>query len=358
MDRRPRRFRTRTLAGPGRLDFVAGTVSPSATPAAAASPPPDPVIVVAGVTKRYGGVEALRGIDLTIRAGEMFALLGPNGAGKTSLFSILATLRTLTSGRATLCGHDVTRERAAVRQNIGIVFQEPAIERRLTVRDNLELMARCYGLGAAEARRRAGVLLEKLGLQEAADRPAEQTSGGQRRRIELARALVARPRVLFLDEATLGLDVEARRNFWTEVRRMAGEGLTVFFTTHYMEEAEVADRIALIAEGRIIALGSPRELKAGFGGGVIRLSTDDDTAAAAWLAGRGFKAATAEKQLLLVHADPAAVLPLLVRELPVPVRRVEMHAPSLEDVFLELTGRGLGGDSTPAVPGRFNGAAP
>ncbi len=314
------------------------------------------IIVVRGVTKRYGEVQALRGIDLTIRAGEMFALLGPNGAGKTSLFSILATLRSLTSGRATLCGHDVSTARDAVRRNIGIVFQEPAIERRLTVRDNLVLMGRCYGLGAAEARRRAALLLEKLGLQEAADRPAEQTSGGQRRRIELARALVARPRVLFLDEATLGLDVEARRMFWAEVRRMAAEGLTVFFTTHYMEEAEVADRIALIAEGRIIALGSPRELKAGFGGGVIRLSTDDDQAAAAWLAGRGYKATMAEKQLLLVHADPAALLPLLVRELPVRVERVEMHAPSLEDVFLELTGRGLGGE--PPAPARNNGGPP
>ena len=314
------------------------------------------IIVVRGVTKRYGEVQALRGIDLTIRAGEMFALLGPNGAGKTSLFSILATLRSLTSGRATLCGHDVSTARDAVRRNIGIVFQEPAIERRLTVRDNLVLMGRCYGLGAAEARRRAALLLEKLGLQEAADRPAEQTSGGQRRRIELARALVARPRVLFLDEATLGLDVEARRMFWAEVRRMAAEGLTVFFTTHYMEEAEVADRIALIAEGRIIALGSPRELKAGFGGGVIRLSTDDDQAAAAWLAGRGYKATMEEKQLLLVHADPAALLPLLVRELPVRVERVEMHAPSLEDVFLELTGRGLGGE--PPAPARNNGGPP
>jgi ABC-2 type transport system ATP-binding protein len=344
------------LAASSKVALLPGIASMTVTATPSAEPPGDAIIVVQGVTKRYGDVAALRGIDLTVRAGEMFALLGPNGAGKTSLFSILATLRRLTGGRATLCGHDVTTARAAVRQNIGIVFQEPAIERRLTVRDNLELMARCYGLGAAEARRRAGTLLEKLRLQEAADRPAEQTSGGQRRRIELARALVARPRVLFLDEATLGLDVDGRRQFWAEVRRMAAEGLTVFFTTHYMEEADVADRIALIAEGRIIALGSPQELKAGFGGGVIRLSTDDDQAAAAWLAGRGFKATTAEKQLLLVHADPAAVLPMLVRELPVRVQRVEMHAPSLEDVFLELTGRGLGGEAA-ALP-RANGGSP
>ncbi len=327
------------------------------TPGIGSIGPDGAIIEVRGVTKRYGTVEALRGIDLTVRAGELFALLGPNGAGKTTLFSILATLRTLTSGQAMLCGHDVTTARDAVRRNIGIVFQEPAIERRLTVRDNLVLMARCYGLGRAEARRRAGVLLEKLGLEEAADRPAEQTSGGQRRRIELARALVARPRVLFLDEATLGLDVEARRLFWEEVKRMAGEGLTVFFTTHYMEEAEVADRIALIAAGRIIALGSPRELKAGFGGGVIRLSTDDDRAAAAWLAARGYAATTAENQLLLADTDPAALLPLLVRELPVRVQRVEMHTPGLEDIFLSLTGRGLGGEPAAGTPGA-NGAVP
>ncbi len=329
------------------------------TPAPPESPDAaDGIIQVRGVTKNYGEVQALRGIDLTVRRGEMFALLGPNGAGKTTLFSILATLRTLTGGRATLCGHDVSKERDAVRHKIGIVFQEPAIERRLTVRDNLELMARCYGLGVREARRQAAMLLEKLGLQAAADRPAEQTSGGQRRRIELARALVARPQVLFLDEATLGLDVEARHQFWGEVKRMAAEGLTVFFTTHYMEEAEVADRIALISDGSFLALGSPRELKAGFGGGVIRLSTTDDAAAAAWLAARGFQAAAADKQLMIVHADPAALLPMLVRELPVRVHRVEMHEPGLEDVFLQMTGRGLGSDGAGAPPSGRNGGPP
>ena len=318
----------------------------------------DGIIQVRGVTKNYGAVQALRGVDLTVRRGEMFALLGPNGAGKTTLFSILATLRTLTGGRATLCGHDVSTERDAVRGKIGIVFQEPAIERRLTVRDNLVLMARCYGLSSRAARRQAEVLLEKLGLQATADRPAEQTSGGQRRRIELARALVAQPQVLFLDEATIGLDVEARRQFWAEVRRMAAEGLTVFFTTHYMEEAEVADRIALIADGAILALGSPRELKAGFGGGVVRLSTEDDAAAAAWLAGRGYAAGRAEKQLLITHADPAALLPMLVRELPVRVHRVEMHEPSLEDVFLQMTGRGLEADGAGAPALGRNGGPP
>lgn len=326
------------------------------TPSAAnPSAAPGGIIEVRGVTKNYGDVVALRGIDLTVRAGEMFALLGPNGAGKTTLFSILATLRTLTGGRASLCGHDVSTERDAVRREIGIVFQDPAIERRLTVRDNLVLMARCYGLRASEARRQAAVLLEKLGLHAAADRRAEQTSGGQRRRIELARALVARPQVLFLDEATLGLDVEARRHFWDEVKHMAAEGLTVFFTTHYMEEAEVADRIALISDGRILALGSPRELKADFGGGVIRLSTEDDTAAAAWLSDRGYQASVAEKQLLIVHADPAALLPMLVREMPVRVHRVEMHEPGLEDVFLQMTGRGLGGDGSGGSPPGRNG---
>lgn len=309
-----------------------------------------PAVETRGVVKRYGQVEALRGLDLTVNAGEMFALLGPNGAGKTTLFSILATLRAPTEGSARVLELDVVADRDAVRRAMGIVFQEPAIEQRLSGRDNLLLMGLLYGLTTAAAREKAGAILESLGLAEAADRPAKTLSGGQRRKLELARALVTDPSILFLDEATLGLDVDARRGFWGHVRRLAATGRTVFFTTHYMEEAEVADRIALIDRGRIVACDTPRALKSRLGGGVIRLKTDDDTRACAWLADKHF---TAEggAELMLLHDDPAAILPELLRHLPVKVLRAEVKEPSLEDVFLKLTGRALGGEEAPAAGG-------
>jgi len=307
------------------------------------------------LAKRYGTVEALRGVDLTVMRGEMFALLGPNGAGKTTLFSILATLRSPTEGSASVLGSDVVTARDAVRRQMGIVFQEPAIERRLSGRDNLLLMGLFYGLSTAVARRRAAELLASLGLADSAARPAETLSGGQRRKLELARALVTDPQVLFLDEATLGLDVDARRSFWAHVRSLTASGRTVFFTTHYMEEAEGADRIALIDIGRIVALDAPRALKARLGGGVIRLQTDNDAEASRWLAGRGFSPEAKEGGLMILHADPAAVIPELLRHLPVTVQRVEVHAPSLEDVFLELTGRGLAGGAASQAGERRGG---
>jgi ABC-2 type transport system ATP-binding protein len=306
-----------------------------------------PAVEVSAVVKNYGKVEALKGVDLTVGRGEMFALLGPNGAGKTTLFSILATLRAPTSGSARVLGHDVVRSRDAVRREMGIVFQEPAIEQRLSGRDNLMLMGLLYGLSMSAARRRASEILEQLGIAEFAARDARTLSGGQRRKLELARALVTDPKILFLDEATLGLDVDARRTFWAQVRGLAESGRTVFFTTHYMEEAEVADRIALIDSGRIVALGTPQELKARVGGGIVKMKTEDDAKARAWLAEHGHVAEAGGTSITIVHADPAAILPELLRNLPVRVDRVEVHAPSLEDVFLKLTGRGLEGANKP-----------
>jgi ABC-2 type transport system ATP-binding protein len=302
-----------------------------------------PAVEVRSLAKSYGKVEALKGIDLTVGTGEMFALLGPNGAGKTTLFSILATLRAPTAGAARVLGRDVVTERDAIRREMGIVFQEPAIEQRLSGRDNLMLMGLLYGHTMASARKRAAGLLDRLGLADSADRLAKTLSGGQRRKLELARALVTDPRILFLDEATLGLDVDARRMFWGQIRGLADEGRTVFFTTHYMEEAEVADRIALIDSGRIVALGTPAELKSRVGGGVVTLRTDDDERARSWLRERGFAPEAGGQGITIVHADPAAIIPDLLRNLPVRVDRAEVHAPSLEDVFLKLTGRGLEG---------------
>lgn len=316
-------------------------------------------VEVKSLCKNYEKVEALRGVDLTVERGEMFALLGPNGAGKTTLFSILATLRTPTSGSARVLGHDVVTGRDAIRREMGIVFQEPAIEQRLSGRDNLFLMGLLYGLSMAAARKRASDIMVQLGLGDAGDRLASKLSGGQRRKLELGRALVTDPRILFLDEATLGLDVDARRTFWGQVRGLADAGRTVFFTTHYMEEAEVADRIALIDSGRIVALDSPRALKARLGGGVIRLEAEDDAAARSWLIEKGFAPEGTGREIMLLHADPASVLPEMLRHLPTRILRAEVHEPSLEDVFLKLTGKGLAGEApTPAAGGPKNFGGP
>lgn len=320
--------------------------------------PETAAIETRGLSKTYDGkVEALRGIDLTVRQGEMFALLGPNGAGKTTLFSILATLRKPTGGEAKVLGLDVLKQRPAVRQRMGIVFQEPALAQTMTVRDNLLLMALFYGLSMSAARTRVREILETLQIKDIEDREAQKLSGGQKRKLELARSLVSNPDILFLDEATLGLDVDARRNFWAQVRMFIRSGRSVFFTTHYMEEAEVADRIALIDKGQIIALGTPQELKARIGGGVILLGTRDDAKAVAWLTAQGYKPEQSERGIVVVHAQPAAVLPLILAEMPVNTLRAEVHEPSLEDVFLTLTGRGLGSGDAPKPAGFSMGGA-
>jgi ABC-2 type transport system ATP-binding protein len=293
------------------------------------------------VVKRYGETVVLDGIDFSVRAGEMFALLGPNGAGKTTFFSMLSTLRKPTSGQLRVCDRDVVSERSWVRRNIGIVFQDPALAQVLSVRENLQVMARFFGLSGAITRKRTEEMLSNLQLAKVADRPVRTLSGGQRRRLELARALMADPQVLCLDEATLGLDLHARRLFWSEVRNLAGRGKTVFFTTHYMEEADVADRIALIDKGRIIALDTPRALKARIGGGIIRLTTEDNAGAHEWLRQHGHAAEIGARGLTIVAADPTALVPHLLTGLPMRVLRVDVHEPSLEDVFLLLTGRSL-----------------
>lgn len=301
-----------------------------------------PAIDCRGLTKKYGSIEALKGIDLRVERGEMFALLGPNGAGKTTLFSLLATLRQPSTGKAHVLGRDIRTERTAIRQHMGIVFQESAIDQRLPVEDNLLLMGLFYGLSLATARLRSREVLKTLGLEGLGTRPARTLSGGQRRRVELARALVAKPDLLFLDESTLGLDIDARRSFWNEIRSFVHNGGTVFFTTHYMEEADVADRIALIDNGNIIAIGSPQELKTQVGGGIIYLHTIDDDAALRWLAQQGRSVQIHDRGILIIDDAPATLLPELLRTLPTRVVSVEIHEPSLEDAFLTMTGRGLG----------------
>lgn len=217
--------------------------------------------------RRYGDLEAVTGVDFVVQPGEFFALLGPNGAGKTTIVQMLSTLLRPSSGRASVFGADTVREAARVRAVLGMVFQEPALDDRLTARENLAIHADLYRIAGSDKRSRIDEALEWGALNEAGDRTVRSFSGGMKRRLELGRALMHRPRLLFLDEPTLGLDPQGRRHLWQHIEQLRGQGLTVFMTTHYLEEAEACDRIGIMDGGRLIALGTPVELKARAGGG-------------------------------------------------------------------------------------------
>ncbi len=215
----------------------------------------------AGLSRRFGSLVAVAGLDLEVEEGEFFALLGPNGAGKTTTLYMLITLLSPSEGEAYVLGRHVVREAEAVRRSIGIVFQDPVLDERLTAWENLEVYAFLYSLPLKVIR---GAILEALAwasLEEAAHRPVRTFSGGMKRRLELARALMHKPRLLFLDEPSLGLDPQGRRQLWEKVQALRQEGLTVFLTTHYLLEAEAADRVGILDRGRLVALGSPKELK-------------------------------------------------------------------------------------------------
>jgi ABC-2 type transport system ATP-binding protein len=241
-----------------------------------------PAIMVSGLTKTYrsrgGEVRALDGLELVAPAGTVVGLLGPNGAGKSTTVKILATLATADSGTARVAGHDVAREPAAVRSVIGYVPQKPAFDPVLTGLENLVLAGRFRGLGRAKARSRAGELLDRFALSDAARRPARTWSGGMQRKLDVATALVHRPRVLFLDEPTTGLDPEARAAMWDEIARLAsGDGLTVLLTTHYLDEADrLARQIVLVDHGRVVVSGTPDELKAAAAHDALDRPTLDD----------------------------------------------------------------------------------
>jgi len=298
------------------------------------------MIEVRGLTKHYDEIHAVDGIDLAIRKGEIFGLLGPNGAGKTTTISMLCTLTLPTSGAATVNGFDIRREPSRVRQSIGIVFQEQTLDTTLTARENLELHARLYAVPKPLRAPRIKELFGLMDLQGREDDVVKKYSGGMRRRLEIARGLMHRPAVLFLDEPTVGLDPQSRVKTWEYIRKTARDaGCTVVLTTHYMEEAELmCDRIAIIDHGKIISRGTPDQLKQGMGGGVVRVKGSRATAET--LADLRFVREVSELDgwAVITVDDLAHNLPALFQRLE-NVKEVEVRSSTLNDVFIKLTGR-------------------
>jgi ABC-2 type transport system ATP-binding protein len=297
-------------------------------------------IEVTALRKSFGDVEAVRGVDFDVAAGEVFGFLGPNGAGKTTTINMLCTLIRPTGGSARVAGHDVVTERDDVRRNIGLVFQDQTLDGYLTAEQNLRLHAELYGVESELVPARMRQVLEMVGLWERRQAAVNTFSGGMRRRLEIARGFLHSPRVLFLDEPTIGLDPQTRRSIWSYIHELqAREDITIFMTTHYMDEAEMCDRIGIMDHGEIVALDTPETLKAGVGADRVRLETDDDEATLTELDARfGVDASIAEGAVTVFVPGGEAFVPRLFEELTVPIRSVSVSRPTLDDVFMSHTG--------------------
>lgn len=304
-----------------------------------------------GKGKEAKVVEAVKGVDMVVRQGEIFGFLGPNGAGKSTTMRMLATLLTPTSGRATVVGHDLSKAPERVRERIGYVGQAGGSEESLTGIENLMLQAQLYRLSYDDAKKRADALIAKLELTQFATRLVKTYSGGQRRRLDLAMGMVHHPTLLFLDEPTTGLDPQSRARLWEEVRKLRDEGTTIFITTHYLDEADaLADRLAIIDGGKIVSEGAPDALKRQIGGDVISLGFDSQNGArdraGDLLRGQSFvrEVRPADHGISLVVEGGDSALPSVLRLLDgegMHIQTVSMARPSLDDVFLRLTGRSL-----------------
>ncbi|MEH0935241.1 ATP-binding cassette domain-containing protein [Micromonospora psammae] len=295
-------------------------------------------------------VDAVRGVDLDVAEGEIFGFLGPNGAGKTTTLRMLATLIEPDGGEASIAGADLRKDPAEVRRRIGYVPQGGSTWDESTAREELVLHARMYGIGKADAHRRAARALDAFQLTEYADRKCKTYSGGQRRRVEIALGIIHEPKVVFLDEPTTGLDPQSRAHMWDEIRRLRTEGMTVFITTHYLDEADaLCDRIAIMDNGEVVAEGTPTALKREISGDVVLVGLDlaATPQAAKLLDGEEYvnKLETVDEGGLRLYVDEGAtVIPQLLRRLDqggIDLRSIELHRPSLDDVFLTKTGRSL-----------------
>jgi ABC-2 type transport system ATP-binding protein len=301
--------------------------------------PESVAIETRGLSFRYGQRLALSELDLAISRGEIFAILGPNGGGKTTLFRLLSTLVPMQSGTAGVLGLDLARERQAIRSRIGVVFQAPSLDRKLTVAENVDLQGRLYGLSGGLLRERRNELLAQFGLSERAGELTEKLSGGLRRRVEIAKGLVHQPELLLLDEPSTGLDPAARNDLWRYLAELRAAGTTIVLTTHFLDEAAVADRLAILSEGKLVALGVPEELQASVGGDSITIETDNAAELAAAISRElGLAACELEGTIRLEVPDGHQWIARLVEAFPGRIRAIRLGKPTLEDVFITRTG--------------------
>jgi len=301
------------------------------------------IIEVEHLAKAFGQLRAVEDVSFEVPEGELFAFLGPNGAGKTTTISMLCTLLRPTAGRATVNGYDVATQRKEVRNSIGLVFQDPTLDEYLTAEQNLRFHAYAYRVPRQVCEQRLSELLELVELSDRRKSRVRTFSGGMKRRLEIARGLLHSPRVLFLDEPTLGLDPQTRRHIWDHILELRRQhGLTIFLTTHYMDEAEVADRISIIDRGRIIALDTPDRLKDSLGGDVVTIVAQDNAAAAEELRNRYDVSPVIEDGSISFNVPQGErFLPLLCGSFESPLVSVGVHRPTLDDVFLRLTGHAI-----------------
>ncbi|MGO9833930.1 MAG: ATP-binding cassette domain-containing protein [Polyangiaceae bacterium] len=297
-----------------------------------------------GLSLNYGTLRALDALDLDVARGQLFALLGPNGAGKSTTIGILTTLLAQSAGVAVVAGWDVVRQPREVRRSMGVVFQEGSLDDRLTARENLDLHAAMHGIPTGDRARKVIARLETVGLASAANQRVRTLSGGMKRRLEIARALLHEPEIVILDEPTVGLDPQTRRSVWDQLASMAAtRERTVFVTTHYMDEAERCDDVAIVDHGKLVARGSPAELVARTGGERLVVRCEDDARAAELARGLGWRVHPGQppKAGLVIEGQRPEIMLAQLAQAGAGIREAEIVRPTLEDVFVELTGRGL-----------------
>ncbi|MBV9231522.1 MAG: ATP-binding cassette domain-containing protein [Chloroflexi bacterium] len=299
-----------------------------------------PIIHVEGLKRNFGKLEAVKGISFDVYPGEIFGFLGPNGAGKSTTINMLCTLLKPTAGTATIAGYDIIRHRSQVRESIGLIFQDPSLDDRLTADENLRFHATVYGVPPTIGKERREEMLKMVDLYDRKDTLVRTFSGGMKRRLEIARGLLHYPRVLFLDEPTIGLDPQTRLHLWTYILNLRKQKqITMFLTTHYMDEAEYCDRIAIVDHGHIVALDTPANLKSMVGGDVIRLKTSDNALAAQQIREHfGVEARENKGDLIFEITDGEELVPRVVETVTARIASISVRRPTLDDVFIKLTG--------------------